>query len=382
MSKRAACLIATIILVLSARTAGWAASSTTTFGYALQGASIGTTMSNTVSATPYQMAGQNGMVSSMSVFVASPVSASPNNQFQVAIYADNNGMPGALIASSVSQTIVPDAWNTVPISASVAANAYYWLAYNTNGLAANTNNLRYDAGGAPSTWISPEPFGTWPATFGPIGGTSSYRASIYATVLSIATPDTFGYSLQGASIGTTMSNSVSATRYEMAGQNGTVSSMSVFVASPVSAPPNNQFQVAIYADNNGTPGALIASSVSQTIVPDAWNTVPISAPVAANAYYWLAYNTNGLAANTNNLRYDAGGATSAWISLEPFGTWPATFGPIGSTSSYRASIYATLLSITTPDTFGYSVQVASIATTLSTSVSPTYNQMPAPKSTL
>src|SRR2546428_6478330 len=105
MRKRAACLIATIILVLSARSAGWAASSTTPFGFALQGASIGTTMSNTVSATPYQMAGQNGMVSSMSVFVASPVSASPNNQFQVAIYADNNGTPGALIASSVSQTI-------------------------------------------------------------------------------------------------------------------------------------------------------------------------------------------------------------------------------------------------------------------------------------
>src|SRR3989475_30221 len=149
--------------------------------------------------------------------------------------------------------------------------------------------------------------------------------------------NTFGYAVQGASIGTTMSNSVSATRCQMVGQNGTVTSMSVFIASPASASPNNHFQVAIYADNNGTPGALIASSVSQTIVPDAWNTVPISAPVLANTYYWLAYNTNGLAANTNNLRYDAGGATSAWISLEPFGTWPATFGPIGSTSSYRAS---------------------------------------------
>src|SRR5713226_4731070 len=243
-----------------------------TFGYAVQGATIGTTMSNSVSATRYQMAGQNGTLTSMSVFVASPVSAPPNNQFQVAIYADNNGTPGALIASSVSQTIVPDAWNTVPISAPVAANAYYWPAYNTNGLAANTNNLRYDAGGATSAWISLEPFGTWPATFGPIGSTSSYRASIYATLLSIATPDTFGYSVQGASIGTTMSNSVSATRYQMAGQNGTVSSMSVFVASPVSTPPNNQFQVAIYGDNYGTPGALIASSVSQTIVHDAGNT--------------------------------------------------------------------------------------------------------------
>jgi hypothetical protein len=165
--------------------------------------------------------------------------------------------------------------------------------------------------------------------------------SAIVTVTPPAPPNTFGYAVQGATVGTTMSNSVSATRYQMIGQNGTVTSMSVFIASPVSASPNNQFQVAIYADNNGTPGALIASSVSQTIVPDAWNTVPINVPVTANTYYWFAYNTNGLAANTNNLRYDAGGATSTWITSEPFGTWPTTYGPIAGTSTYSTSMYAT-----------------------------------------
>src|SRR5207248_9719278 len=79
------------------------------------------------------------------------------------------------------QAIVPDAWNTVPISAPVAANAYYWLSYNTNGLDANSNNLRYDAGAAPSTWFSPQPFGTWPAGYGPTGA-DNYNASMYATV--------------------------------------------------------------------------------------------------------------------------------------------------------------------------------------------------------
>ena len=153
-----------------------------TFGYAVQGVAVSTATSNTVSATRYQMVGQDGTVTSLSVFIASPVSACPNNQFQVAIYTDNNGTPGALLASSGSQAIVPDAWNTVPISASVTANAYYWLAYNTNGLAADSNNPRYDDGGAPSTtWIRPAPFGTWPATYGPIGGLSSYNASMYAT---------------------------------------------------------------------------------------------------------------------------------------------------------------------------------------------------------
>jgi hypothetical protein len=156
-----------------------------------------------------------------------------------------------------------------------------------------------------------------------------------------APPNTFGYAIQGATVGTTMSNSVSATRYQMAAKNATVTSMSVFIASPISASPNNQFQVAIYADNNGTPGALIASSVSQTILPDAWNTVSITAPVTANTYYWLAYNTNGLATNTNNLRYDAGGATSMWISVEAFGTWPATYGPVGGSNNFNMSMYCT-----------------------------------------
>jgi len=169
----------------------------------------------------------------------------------------------------------------------------------------------------------------------------SQAASATVTVTPPAPPNTFGYAVPGAAVGTTMSNSVLATRYQMANQNATVISMSVFVASPVSASPNNQFQVAIYADNNGTPGTLIASSASQTIVPDAWNTASISAPVAANAFYWLAYNTNGLAANTNNLRYDTGGATSTWISAEPFGTWPASFSPVGGSNATSVSMYAT-----------------------------------------
>jgi hypothetical protein len=136
-----------------------------------------------------------------------------------------------------------------------------------------------------------------------------------------------------------MSNTIAASRYQMAGQSGTITSISVFVASPVSASPNNQFQVAVYADNNGTPGALIASSASQTIVPDSWSVVPISAPIAANAYYWLAYNTNGTDGNSNNVRYDSEGMGS-WLTPESFGTWPSTFGTPSGTGAVNLSIYA------------------------------------------
>jgi hypothetical protein len=60
---------------------------------------------------------------------------------------------------------------------------------------------------------------------GPREGTAT------VTVTPSAPPNTFGYAVQGAVVGTTMPNSVSAMRYRMAGQNGTVTSMSVFIAS-------------------------------------------------------------------------------------------------------------------------------------------------------
>ncbi len=75
--------------------------------------------------------------------------------------------------------------------------------------------------------------------------------------------------------------------------------------------------------SNGTPGALVASSASQAIVPDAWNTAR-SPPSAANTAYWLAYNTNGSSASTNNIRLAPGTANQMRWRSHVFGTWPAT----------------------------------------------------------
>jgi len=127
----------------------------------------------------------------------------------------------------------------------------------------------------------------------------------------------------------------------MAGQNATVTSMSVFIGLARSPVPNNHFQVAIYADNNGAPGALLASSVSQAIVPDAWNTVPINAAVSANTLLLAAYNSNGLTGNVNNLRYDTGGASTTWTGSTTFGTWPAPLRADRRIRSNRQSMYVT-----------------------------------------
>jgi membrane-associated phospholipid phosphatase len=84
-----------------------------------------------------------GQLSSLSVYVAGPVDASPHDQFQLAIYDDSHGAPGRLLASTEAGTLVPDTWNTLPIRALVEPDTAYWLMYNTNGSSGTVNNLTY-----------------------------------------------------------------------------------------------------------------------------------------------------------------------------------------------------------------------------------------------
>jgi hypothetical protein len=110
--------------------------------------------------------GTGGTVVSISAYVDA-VDASPNNQYQVGIYAtDATGTPTALIVSSSAGNLTPHSWNTMAIGATLQANTQYWLEYNTNG----NNNLHF---------ISAPTFGTWPAS---VAGSQLKVFSIYATL--------------------------------------------------------------------------------------------------------------------------------------------------------------------------------------------------------
>jgi hypothetical protein len=106
-------------------------------------------------------------LTSMSVFVRS-INSAPENKFQLAIYTDANGSPGTLVASTAQGTLTADAWNTLPISATLAPNAAYWFVYNTNSTNTNLNNMVYDSGSSGQAVYSGGsiPFGTWPSSFG------------------------------------------------------------------------------------------------------------------------------------------------------------------------------------------------------------------------
>jgi hypothetical protein len=120
----------------------------------------------------------------------------------------------------------------------------------------------------------------------------------------------------------------------------TTRSMSVFVANIDISGANRSYQVAVYADNAGRPGALVASSATGTLTANSWNTLPITVNLAANTSYWLMYNTNGRTSTVNNMRYDTGASGSGAYSSSavPFGTWPAAFGN-SVVGVWRWSIY-------------------------------------------
>src|SRR3989344_2411198 len=160
---------------------------------------------------------------------------------------------------------------------------------------------------------------------------------------------TFGYPKVGATAGASSgSNLALATSYQSGSQGGEVASMSIYFTSPVGSAPNNQFQVAIYSDVSGAPGILIASSASQTIIPDAWNTAPIAATLTPNTFYWLVYNTNGALVSQNNGKFDTGTTGQTVRRSQTFATWPSSYGTPATTFAVRYSMYVTYGTVTAP----------------------------------
>jgi len=453
-------------------------------------------------------------VSSASVYVGAVDPSSANRQYQIAIYTNASGHPGTIVAASASGTLTANAWNTVPLSAALAAGTSYWVVYNSNGASPAVNNMQYDDAPATQGVFSQNPFtfGTWPATF-PASAASPVRYSLYVT---LAPPDTTPPTVTLASPGSSVSGTVTlsataadnvgvtkvefyadgtllgtdtsspfslawdssgiangshaltAKAYDAAGNvttsgtvtvtttntvatptispaggtfagsvtvtlatttpgatlrytlngsdptststvysapltlsasatvkakafktgvtdsltasaaftitvattlgmtspgttpdsgdsnylNGsivttfgaaTAASMSVYVGAIDASTTNRQFQVAIYTNNGGTPGTLVAKSASGTLVANMWNTITISAPLAANTSYWLIYNTNGRTDPVNDMSFSTAPAGQSVFSNGPvaFGTWPATF-PAATLTAARYAVYVTL----------------------------------------
>lgn len=156
----------------------------------------------------------------------------------------------------------------------------------------------------------------------------------------------FGSSAIGPQTDSHNSHTMNATQFTTL-YGGKVASLSVHVGSIDASAANRNFQLAIYTANGSVPGTLVANSASGTLTANAWNTVPVTATLAANTSYFIAYNTNGTSSSVNNMHYASGG-TGGWSTGgQVFGTWPANFGTTSSQSA-TFSLYASFVNDSNP----------------------------------
>jgi hypothetical protein len=171
-------------------------------------------------------------------------------------------------------------------------------------------------------------------------GINLFNADTVNSAISLGvSPFQSGYTTIGSNLNTGAANDIQMEKVT-ATSTGTLNSISVYFNSPDLA-PNNKFQVALYADNSGNPGAKIASSSSDNTIAGAyaWNTASLSASITSGTVYWIGIEVNGPG---DGVAFDSSGGTYRFFSTgTTYGTWPSTRVGVtaDSSSSTRLSAY-------------------------------------------
>jgi hypothetical protein len=151
----------------------------TRLGLTTVGSAHDSSDSNYITGSRVVTSAQPFTVTSLSVYVTN-VDSAPRNQFAMAIYTDIAGVPGSRVAQTANGTLTANAWNSLPVTATLNANTAYWLVYNANGGSEGVNNMVYNADPSNVGAYAAQAFGSWPTTIaGPT--LARQRYSIYAT---------------------------------------------------------------------------------------------------------------------------------------------------------------------------------------------------------
>lgn len=363
--------------------------------------SVGSVMdvydADSMTASRVVTAGQAVTVASISGYVGN-IDSAPNNQFSMAIYTDSGGHPATLVAQTGNGTLHANTWNTLPISATLAANTAYWLAYNTHTASGSLNDLANNNDSSMVGAWAAAAFGSWPSNFGsaslagqryslyvsgstgaiptatitptptstpspPPAATATPTPSVTPTATASNTPmaaatatptltptptptststpggtTTVGLTSVGSVLDSADANTLTGSRVMTGAQGLTVSSISVYVGPLGSS--TDQFSVAIYSDASGRPGSLVANSGNAVLHANQWNTAAIAASLSANTAYWLVYNASGATQSVDNMYYNNDPSqVGVWNNGTTFGNWPTTFGA-STVTGQRYSIYA------------------------------------------
>ena len=205
-----------------------------------------------------------------------------------------------------------------------------------------------------------------------IGADATDGAFKISSNTATGTTTVLGYNTIGSSTDSSDQNFINATKFT-ASATGTISQLYSYIASADTS-PNNKAQMAIYADNAGSPGTLLSSSGDVALTGAAWNTFSI-APVSitSGTVYWLGYNTNSSSNSKNNFKMlSAGGTNQTKYVAQTYGTWPSTWSG-GTFANTQASFYAQISSTSPANTFSASLMAigSTGATTFQNSVDST-----------
>lgn len=161
------------------------------------------------------------------------------------------------------------------------------------------------------------------------------QASVSVTVLAAGPAFIFGSQVDTANQGTDFITDATGAYINANSFLSTRSATASAVYAKVAA-ISGRYQVAIYADAAGQPGALLTSSTEQTPNTNGWQRFPLRNNVAvqANTRYWLAIWSNDVAA-----RVFVSSGTLYW-GLQPYSTtWPTSLSLPGR-AQFTYSMYA------------------------------------------
>ena len=272
-----------------------------------------------------------------------------------AIYTDNNGAPGTLKAYTQTVTVgTTNSWVTFPFSSPVDLQAgKYWLSFIADSAATNGISFQYDSGSNSQrarTNIGTYGFSSeFNSPFKTVFAYDSEAVSIYVTYTTGNAQQAFGNSNVGAfgnsnvgAFSTSESTGVKqAVLYHLNDNNAVVNSI-VWYGSVDS---QSNMKCAIYANNNGVPGALIAQTQAVAVGTSSnWVTFPLNSPVTLQSgSYWLSIIGTWPAASHINYNYDAGSSSQRARSVvQPFSQeFTATFVRAWAYDAQAVSIYAT-----------------------------------------
>ncbi len=122
---------------------------------------------NSLQAMRFQNNASEGTLDSLSILFDDNT---PNGKVRLGVYADNSGVPGALLLDA-GETAVQDGWVTITgLNLPVKQGAYYWLSYNLQ----ETNVVTYqpDQPADSHYWVNNYAYGAMPGEF-PSGGLSN-----------------------------------------------------------------------------------------------------------------------------------------------------------------------------------------------------------------